>query len=174
MAKKSSRGAWKILRVAILLWARKGGAWKRRAMMDLHLFLKSSVCRSSSSSYTSPRRGYYFERELSFDKTPMFSNLKTQGSAGSMRFLMLPCLGGGGGQSQVDFDYEYEYDYDPVKVDHQVQNVVVSKEEEEEEEEGIDLRAEEFINKFYAQMKLQRQISYLQYKETTETQTISS
>ncbi|KAI3964877.1 hypothetical protein MKX01_021773 [Papaver californicum] len=33
------------------------------------------------------------------------------------------------------------------------------------EEEGIDLKAEEFISKFYAQMKLQRQISYLQYTD---------
>ncbi|KAI6705836.1 hypothetical protein NL676_008798 [Syzygium grande] len=34
-----------------------------------------------------------------------------------------------------------------------------------EEEQGIDTRAEEFIAKFYEQMKLQRQISYLQYRE---------
>ncbi|KAI6705832.1 hypothetical protein NL676_008794 [Syzygium grande] len=34
-----------------------------------------------------------------------------------------------------------------------------------EEEQGIDRRAEEFIAKFYEQMKLQRQISHLQYNE---------
>lgn len=38
-----------------------------------------------------------------------------------------------------------------------------------EEEKEIDLRAEEFIAKFYEQMKLQRQISYLQYNETQKT-----
>ncbi|KAL6968592.1 hypothetical protein U1Q18_034393 [Sarracenia purpurea var. burkii] len=35
------------------------------------------------------------------------------------------------------------------------------------EEEGIDLKAEQFIAKFYEQMKLQRQISYLRYNEIT-------
>ncbi|KAI6694644.1 hypothetical protein NL676_022354 [Syzygium grande] len=35
----------------------------------------------------------------------------------------------------------------------------------DEEERGIDSRAEEFIDKFYEQIKLQWQMSYLQYKE---------
>ena len=37
-----------------------------------------------------------------------------------------------------------------------------------EEEEEIDSKAEEFIARFYDQMKLQRQISYLQYNEMLE------
>ena len=32
-------------------------------------------------------------------------------------------------------------------------------------EDGIDSKAEEFIERFYEQIKLQRQVSYLQYME---------
>lgn len=37
-----------------------------------------------------------------------------------------------------------------------------------EGEEGIDSKAEEFITRFYEQMRLQRQASYLQYYEMLE------
>ncbi|GJN31233.1 hypothetical protein PR202_gb19602 [Eleusine coracana subsp. coracana] len=33
------------------------------------------------------------------------------------------------------------------------------------EDAGVDVKAEEFIARFYAQMKLQRQISWIQYNE---------
>nr|ACG25119.1 long cell-linked locus protein [Zea mays] len=36
------------------------------------------------------------------------------------------------------------------------------------EDAGVDVKAEEFIARFYAQMKLQRQISWLQYNEMME------
>ena len=36
------------------------------------------------------------------------------------------------------------------------------------EDAGVDVKAEEFIARFYAQMKLQRQISWLQYSEMME------
>uniref|UniRef100_A0A0A9B6D4 Uncharacterized protein n=1 Tax=Arundo donax TaxID=35708 RepID=A0A0A9B6D4_ARUDO len=40
--------------------------------------------------------------------------------------------------------------------------------EEGGEDAGVDVKAEEFIARFYAQMKLQRQISWLQYNEMME------
>jgi hypothetical protein len=36
------------------------------------------------------------------------------------------------------------------------------------EDAGVDVKAEEFIARFHAQMKLQRQISWLQYNEMME------
>nr|ACR34783.1 unknown [Zea mays] len=36
------------------------------------------------------------------------------------------------------------------------------------EDAGVDVKADEFIARFYAQMKLQRQISWLQYNEMME------
>ncbi|KAJ6674983.1 AVR9/CF-9 RAPIDLY ELICITED PROTEIN-RELATED [Salix viminalis] len=173
-----ARRAWNILRLA-LLWARKGGAFKRRFMMDLRVvpkFLKN-IGRNSPRGQL-----YYREYELSFDKTPVFHVKMHRPS--SMRFSM-PCI-----TPQVDFDYGsddevmgdqndnhqdgsvYEY-YDGTRRSFFLKGGEDEEEECEtceenipEEEEGIDMRAEEFIAKFRQQMMLQRQISYLQYHET--------
>lgn len=151
MAKKNNnvvtRRAWNILRMA-LLWARKGGVFNLRVVSK---FMKSLV------NNATPRNkiNYYFERELSFDKTPI---------ASSMRFH-IPCF-----NSQVDFDENDDYD---LYNNNDINEVTLRKsflkgrdhdEEEEEhceicEEKSIDDKAEEFIAKF----KLQRQISYLKY-----------
>ncbi|CAL1398710.1 unnamed protein product [Linum trigynum] len=188
MAKKQSnvsRRAWNILRLA-LLWARKGGVFKRRLVMDLRLvpkFIKSLAPASSSS----PRAqiGFYSERELSFDKTPLFQ-VKMHRPA-SMRFI-LPCIT----PNQADFDYNDVddggdengafYNDEPCtsgrKISRCSDDIVVVDDEEdydeeqysdddcssvEEEAEGIDSRADKFIAQFYEQMKLQRQVSYLEY-----------
>lgn len=86
-----------------------------------------------------------------------------------MRFH-LPCI-----TPQVDFDYvsdgDHDYDSEACGYDDSGRMSFLKGEEEEEEmaaceeDQGIDLRAEEFIAKFYEQMKLQRQISFLQYNE---------
>lgn len=111
----------------------------------------------------------YGERELSFDDTPIF-HVKMH-RPGSMRFKMphIPCI-----NPPVDFDYDFEFN-DGSEVQDKEEgrmSFLMGADDQEDggyggcdEEEGIDVKAEEFIAKFYAQMKLQRQISYLQYNE---------
>ncbi|XP_038694752.1 uncharacterized protein LOC119992161 [Tripterygium wilfordii] len=147
MGKKSGdvgQRAWDVVRLA-LLWARKGGV----------LRLVPKYFKNLGHADTSRGQIFYQERELSFDKTPIF-HLKTHRSA-SMRFLM-SCI-----SPQVDFEsydfngddggYEYnEYDYN----EYETCGDIIKNEEEEEEEEGIDVRAEKFIAQFYEQMRTQR------------------
>ncbi|KAJ4727767.1 Long cell-linked locus protein, putative, expressed [Melia azedarach] len=175
MPKKNSdvtQRAWNLLRLA-LLWARKGGVFKRRLMMELRLVPKFI----KSLGRATPRdQLHYGERELSFDKTPIF-HVKMHRPA-SMRYL-IPCI-----TPQVDFDFDFDDDdgvdgYDDGRQsflkngedddDHQEEEYIYGYEAVEEkipiEEQGIDLRAEEFIAKFYQQIKMQRQISYLEYNE---------
>ncbi|CAK7348381.1 unnamed protein product [Dovyalis caffra] len=171
--------AWNILRLA-LLWARKGGVFKRRLMMELRVvpkFLKSLGHNSRRD------RLHYGERELSFDETPIF-HVKMHRPA-SMRFS-IPCI-----TPQVDFDYDFDDEVireDDIYQDGSVyesydemrRSFLLKSGDEEEyedeyetceekipaEEKGIDMRAEEFIAKFRQQMRLQRQISYLKCHET--------
>ena len=165
-----ARKAWNVLRLA-LLWARKGGVFKRRIMMELRQYIQRLGNNARRDQL------HYGERELSFDKTPIF-HVKMNRRSASMRFRLpnIPCIT----NPQVDFDYdddfieEQAYGYDDGRksfLKGQDEDDDDDDEEEEEEivpsceqEDGIDSRAEEFIAKFYAQMKLQRQISYLQYK----------
>ncbi|XP_044480962.1 uncharacterized protein LOC123223376 [Mangifera indica] len=158
-----SRRAWNLLRAA-LLWARKGGLFKRRLMMELRVLPK--FIRSLGHN-TPPDQIYYGERELSFDKTPIFK-VKMHRLA-SMRFL-IPCI-----DPPVDFDYDFDLDDDDEDGDGydygrksylENEEQVVEEEKIPLEEQGIDLRAEEFIAKFYEQIKMQRQISYLEYNES--------
>lgn len=173
-----------------LLWARKGGVFRRKLATELRLVLKRL-------GHTTPTTQiHYFERELSFDKTPIFHVKMYRPS--SMRFHLphIPCI-----NPHVDFDYDFndddgnddvvEYDDNGRKSaalvvdagDHHVHEFchgyegchdMGSCEEEQADadaQEGIDMRAEEFIAKFYQQMRLQRQISLLQYKETPSRDT---
>ncbi|XVF22127.1 hypothetical protein REPUB_Repub12eG0147100 [Reevesia pubescens] len=184
MAKKNSdiaQRAWSLMRLA-LLWRRKGGLFKRRLMIELRLvpkFLKGL------GHTTTPHhdRLHYKERQLSFEKTPIF-HVKMHRPA-SMRFL-LPCIS----PEKVDFDYDFGIndEYDGVYGYDSGRKSYYSDDQEEEErgeekecgydgcdeieespypleQEGIDSKAEKFISKFYEQMKLQRQLSYLEYIE---------
>lgn len=129
--------AWNRLRLALLCVRKSkgGGALRRRLeIMELRLVPKYLKCLGHASSTSPPtdQTSYYYERELSFDKTPVFHVKMHRPS--SMRFH-IPCI-----NPQVD-----HFDHD-----------------DDQEAAEIDKRAEEFIAKFYQQMKLQRQISYLQ------------
>ncbi|KAF3496014.1 hypothetical protein DY000_02058330 [Brassica cretica] len=141
----------------VLLWGRKGGIFKKWHMFELrNLFSKHlKALAHHSNSFDNGR--YLGEKQLSFDDTPVF-NVKMHRPA-SMRFL-LPCIA-----PPVDFDYDFELDGQD---DTEYVRSFGYDNEEEEEELGVDARADEFIANFYEQMKLQRQISCLKYKEHNE------
>ncbi|KAF5178890.1 cotton fiber protein [Thalictrum thalictroides] len=172
-----SRRAWNLLRIA-LLWARKGGALRRGLMVELRLlpnYIKNLRHVDARESI------HYREKEFSFDETPLF-NFKMHRPS-SLRFHMpsLPCI-----KPQVDFDYEFNDDddedttsvyYQEGRKSYLTQKSFCSGNDDEDdrlqngeiipvEDEAIDLKAEEFIANFYKQMKMQRQISYLQYEQT--------
>ncbi|GMI98873.1 hypothetical protein like AT5G38700 [Hibiscus trionum] len=176
------RRAWRLLRLA-LFWARKGGVFKRRLMMELRLvpkFLKGLGHSTTVHTCGDRQLQYYKERQFSFDETPII-DVKAVHRSASMRFL-LPCISA----EAVDFD---RYDdsgideYGGSNKSYSTCSDIVEEEEEEwgyegcdekspcpytfpVEEEGIDSKAEKFIAKFYEEMKLQsRQISDLEDKE---------
>ncbi|GJS65203.1 hypothetical protein Tco_0679767 [Tanacetum coccineum] len=143
------RRAWNILRLA-LLWTRKGGVFglKKRIML-------------SHFNHSNKHLGFLQEgdRQLSFDATPII-HVKMH-RPNSMRFHLphIPCINPHTSDSDLfDFDYqsESEYSYYQPRKSFLLKNG---------EEEGIDVKADEFIAKFYDQLKLQRQISYLEYNK---------
>ncbi|XP_048132748.1 uncharacterized protein LOC115757010 [Rhodamnia argentea] len=161
------KGTWNLLRL-VLLWARKGGALKLQLRL-VPKFLKTIGQATPSSQI------WYGERELSFDKTPVV-HVKMH-RPGSMRCHLphIPCI-----NPHVDLDPEFDdeddqlcYGYDAARksfLENGGREETHFDEEVDgrmdmEEEQEIDTRAEEFIARFYEQMKLQRQISYLQYDE---------
>ncbi|XP_010026114.2 uncharacterized protein LOC104416411 [Eucalyptus grandis] len=164
-----SRWAWKLLRLA-LLSARRGGAFKLQLRLLVPKFLKTIGHVATPRSHI-----WYGERELSFEKTPVV-HVKMH-RPGSMRF-MFPCI-----NPKVDFDMEFDDEEgerahngnDSKKKSFFLENGDgeecfydddnYGRIECEEEEWGIDSRADEFIAKFYEQIKLQRRMSYLQYNE---------
>ncbi|XP_062176053.1 uncharacterized protein LOC133881107 [Alnus glutinosa] len=147
MAKKNygvGRRAWKLLHLA-LLWARKGGV--------VFLYVRGLSRRAARHDQI-----YYGERQLSFGKTPIFHvKMHRPAAAAAMPFHLpnIPCMS----TPKADFDEGCD--------SGRRKSFLKGREEEEEEkatyeEDEIDLRAEAFIVKFYEQIKLQRQISYLE------------
>jgi hypothetical protein len=160
-----ARRAWNILRLA-LLWARKGGVFKRRLMMELRQYIRNLGSNGRHDQI------HYGERELSFEKTPIFHVKMNRPANKRFHLPNIPCI-----TPQVDFDYDFDGDDDIIEeqiygYDNGRNSFLKGGDDDEEEfeemvtceEDGIDLKAEEFIAKFYQQMKMQRQISYLQYK----------
>ncbi|KAJ8565855.1 hypothetical protein K7X08_008431 [Anisodus acutangulus] len=92
-----ARRAWNVLRLA-LLWARKGGIFKNRHLVDLRLLPKYIKSLGHSNDHGAL---HYGEREFSFDDTPII-HVKMHRPA-SLRFKMpnIPCI-----KPQVDFDFE--------------------------------------------------------------------
>ncbi|GMI66619.1 hypothetical protein like AT5G38700 [Hibiscus trionum] len=178
----AAQRAWRLLRL-VVLWTRKSGVFKRRLIMELRSvpkFLKGLGHTTAAASPTPPPQIHFKERQLSFDETPIF-HVKMHRPA-SMRFL-LPCIS----PQEVDFDYDFGIDGDDgvYGYDSGSKSISTGAEKEEQgreketecgneksprnplpvEEEGIDTKADKFIAQFYEQMKLQRQISYLEYTE---------
>ncbi|GMJ01034.1 hypothetical protein like AT5G38700 [Hibiscus trionum] len=162
--------AWNLVRLT-LLWARKGGVFKRRLMMELRLvpkFLKG-LAQTSNRNDHRMISSHYKERQLSFDDTPIFHVKIHHHRPSSMRFL-LPCIS----TQEVDFDYDFGVDESystGSESDVEVEECGYEGSDEKEnspyvlEDEGIDSKAEKFIAQFYEQMRLQRQISCLEGTE---------
>ncbi|XP_010038265.2 uncharacterized protein LOC104426800 [Eucalyptus grandis] len=171
------RRAWDVVHLA-LLWPRRGGAFRQLLAVKFRLAVARFVetigggCGYGSSMARDRIR--YEERELSFDETPIF-HVKMHRPRGSrrshFRLPRIPCI-------SPDVDFEYGFFDDDKDGNCERKSLVAVRDggdcvygerasgsSEEEREEGIDERAEEFIGKFYEQMKLQRQTSYLQYTE---------
>ncbi|KAI6674559.1 hypothetical protein NL676_002465 [Syzygium grande] len=169
-----ARTAWDMLRLA-LLWPKRGGVFRRLLAVKFRLAVTrfvESIGSGCSRRSSMPRdRIRYGEHEFSFDETPIF-RIKMHRPRGSMmshfRLPRIPCI-----SPDVDFDRRF-FDHDK-DGDWERKSLVGDRDggecmcdgkaSESCEGEGIDVRAEEFIAKFYEQMKLQRQISYLQYTE---------
>ncbi|XP_019197382.1 PREDICTED: uncharacterized protein LOC109191254 [Ipomoea nil] len=168
--------AWNLVRVA-LLWARKGGVFKNRLLMfkDLPKCVKSlHDHRHSGAAYVHRRRDpcalHYGERQFSFDDTPII-HVKMHRPA-SLRFRMphIPCI-----NPPVDFDFDFDFDGrsnadadDQIAFSDEYDNNADDDHQCCDDDDGgeeIDTKAEQFIAKFYEQIKLQRQISYLRYNE---------
>ncbi|OMO56082.1 hypothetical protein CCACVL1_26777 [Corchorus capsularis] len=138
--------ALNLLRLA-LLWARKVGRLKVKRINGDH---KEQI--------------RYWERQLSFDRTPDHRALKKDRSMGSMRFLF-PCVGAKEGEFKYDFDADGVYGNGSRRESYLTEEEEETDEEESNrdregfekksqfEEEGIDSRAEKFIAEFYDQMK---------------------
>lgn len=187
MGKKKAalaRRAWKLLRLG-LLWGRKGGVFRRGLAPNLRLvpgYLRSLRAAGSRSDVDR-----YAEREFSFDETPIF-RFKLQRPR-SMRMPHIPCINPPA-NFEDDDDILFCRDereswlrggdaYGGVVEEEERGDAVVGgeppygvsgeisegEEEVEEEEKCVDVEAEEFIAKFYEQMRLQRQVSLLQYNE---------
>ncbi|KAL2934801.1 putative malate:quinone oxidoreductase [Bienertia sinuspersici] len=166
---EAARRAWRLLRITFL-WARKGHSLKCRLMAELRHMPKHLKGYHKKSKDMIQ----YGERELSFDETPVLHLRMSRPS--SLRFR-IPCIT----PEVTDFDYDFGddgHDYDDVKYgiygarksflgsnveDYQDDDDNdVCEEEMVYEDAAIDDKADEFIAKFYEQMKLQRQISYQQ------------
>lgn len=173
----TARRAWNNLRLA-LLWARKGGVLRRRLMLNLPKYIKSLRHHERRGALRA-----YGERQLSFDDTPVIHVRMHRPSSLRFKLPHIPCIN----PARVDFDFDFNDDndegfyYDDVVARKSFLKSADDDEEyygydqvcedkiQESDDQGIDMKAEEFIAKFYEQIKLQRQISYLQYHDRNLT-----
>ncbi|KAJ0978542.1 hypothetical protein J5N97_014016 [Dioscorea zingiberensis] len=158
-----SKRAWRLLRAA-LVWVRKGGAFKR----SLLLALKLSGARQHN-------RLHYFEREFSFSETPSF-RLKLhrpripcinppqafyyseddQDSTAAINVFFNGC---NADHDHDLIDQEDYYNIQEFKGQGQEDDIDDDDDDEQvDHEQEIDSKAEEFIAKFYQEIKLQRQV----------------
>ncbi|KAL3717668.1 hypothetical protein ACJRO7_009152 [Eucalyptus globulus] len=158
------------------MWPRRGGVFRRLLAVKFRLAVARFVeSIGGGCGYRSSMPLRYGERELSFDETPVFRvKMHRPGGSTRSRFRLprIPCI-----SPDVDFEHGFfDGDWERkslVAVGDGGECVYSEKATGLSEEGGggggggggIDERAEEFIAKFHEQMKLQRQVSYLQYTE---------
>ncbi|XP_076894041.1 uncharacterized protein LOC143546219 [Bidens hawaiensis] len=153
--------AWRILRLA-LLWARKGGVIKKRFMLDLSHYLKTLGQSKKGNGALQ-----YGDRQLSFDATPVIHIRMHRPNSMRFRLPHIPCI-----NPHVDCKDMFDFDDESDRYScYEARNSFLigngkeyydeydDEDDEtcEEHEMGIDLKAQEFIDKFYEQLKLQRQ-----------------
>ncbi|KAL4182136.1 hypothetical protein AMTRI_Chr12g241000 [Amborella trichopoda] len=146
--------AWSMIRLA--LWARKGGIFKRGFMGGLK-FLSRGPRHSEITSY------------LSFGDSPTVPlNLPRS-------IVKFPCmnpsitLDNDDCDTDIDSDgvddrYGAGYDHDHGD-DHCHQGSYYDGDGDGDGDASVDSKADEFIERFYQQMRLQRQLSCLKYNE---------
>lgn len=101
---------------------------------------------------------HYGEHELSFAETPNFQ-FKT-----CHRRQFFPCIDPPLVSSEGDTEDDRDSNFAPPEEICEM-DVESCDNDGDEREEGIDSKAEEFISKFYEEMKLERQESWLRYNE---------
>ncbi|KAG6415243.1 hypothetical protein SASPL_122649 [Salvia splendens] len=157
MSKRTSlftHRAWELLRA--LLCTRRGELCRNRAAITRSAFHKLFKKIGAYAARDSRTALLYGDHEISFQRTPVV-HVRMHRAPAALRLKLphIPCV-----TPQVDHDWEDEDDEvwcDPVR-----RNCLLKEEEmSDESDEGIDERAEEFITKFYEEMKQQRQISYV-------------
>ncbi|XP_057800067.1 uncharacterized protein LOC131015657 [Salvia miltiorrhiza] len=142
--------AWELLRA--LLCAGKGELCRNRVALTLDAFHKL-VRKIVASTASEPRTALlYGDHEFSFQSSPVVRvGMRRAPSALRLKLPRIPCI-----TPQVDGDEDGELMWcDRAHGDYFL------KEAAEMSDEGIDERAEEFIARFYQEMKQQRQISYV-------------
>ncbi|KAG8096293.1 hypothetical protein GUJ93_ZPchr0013g37759 [Zizania palustris] len=187
------RRAWLLLRLAVL-WARKGSAVHRLRLLSN---LRRAGLRLGGGGGRGDRL-WYGEREFSIDETPTFrfrtpsarvlrfipcittTVPDTPGIYGNEdRYFFCPqetepgCSVGYYDGEPRECDDEEAIRSDAVAEEQLLDRAMVEARTGTTEgagcgDAGVDAKAEEFIARFYAQMKLQRQISWLQYNEMME------
>lgn len=183
MAKKKRTAlagrAWSLVRLAFL-WARRGGLFKRGFMADLiRKYLKNLQLTAATNRDSI---GYAGEREFSFDETPLFHSKLKHKSTGwsSTRFKYLPaisCINPAVDDDDAQDDPRtiFRASFNDIVEDEEISSPryweqgeidgVEESDDNGEEDEEIDAKAEEFIERFYREMRMQRQVSYLEYNE---------
>ncbi|CAA6654369.1 unnamed protein product [Spirodela intermedia] len=127
-------------------WPSNGGVFKRGLLSELRRLLNCVKSLKASPSEV-------------VDETPLFFSINRRRK--SREIPSIPCF-----KPTVDFDYdgvdeEREWGGRYLIEGRSEESVVAEEEEEEEEEESIDKKAEEFIARFYEQLHLQQQRSFL-------------
>lgn len=112
---------------------------------------------------------HFGEREFSFQETPII-HFKTP----SARFLCFPCIAAPAADEDFFMVHKQDRRSTSTTSGYSIGDGEVAPEwleldekdvQGEEELEGIDRKAEQFIAKFYEQIKMQRQVSWIQYND---------
>ncbi|KAL6010851.1 hypothetical protein ACLOJK_001293 [Asimina triloba] len=116
---------------------------------------------------------YIEEYQFSPSSTPLFSGTPSKNRRRRhlySMFLLCRCSGnssGGEEEEEVyeDDEYALEEKMGDTEDEVETESGTVDSQDSEEEGDSVDQRAEKFINRFYEEMRIQRQESLLEYKE---------
>ncbi|KAM0835841.1 hypothetical protein ACQ4PT_062695 [Festuca glaucescens] len=191
MRKASIGGkAWRLLRLAVL-WARNGSA--ARSLRLLKTLRRSGLGlhgRRNDGRLRYGEREFSIDETPAFRfRTPSARVLRFIPCIAPAFVPDTPCVYGEGryffcdddarerdGDEGCVGDYCYDDDGEPSECGVEDEQLLerammeascgnVAAAAEGGEDAGVDVKADEFVAKFYAQIKLQRQISWLQYNE---------